>query len=161
LRTSSDTVLRHLRRASVRKRQSKPRVVGIDDWAIARGHNYGTIVGYNSPRHRLLRQRPLYLLRVTDWFWPGLPVRSSARKPTSAGPGVNERAAVGQALRQPTGCSAADRVDAPAGSPLRQWLGSRGGRRHRRRPARRPCSGSRPRHRVLASSDWHPPEIVR
>ena len=44
LRTSSDTVLRHLRRASVRKRQSKPRVVGIDDWAIARGHNYGTIV---------------------------------------------------------------------------------------------------------------------
>jgi len=44
LRTSSDTVLRHLRRASIRKRHAKPRVVGIDDWAIAKGHHYGTIV---------------------------------------------------------------------------------------------------------------------
>ena len=44
LRTSADTVLRQLRRTAVRRRRPKPRVVGIDDWAIARGHHYGTIV---------------------------------------------------------------------------------------------------------------------
>ncbi|BDB29760.1 ISL3 family transposase (plasmid) [Cupriavidus sp. P-10] len=44
LRTSADTVLRELRRASGRKRKPRPRVVGIDDWAIARGHQYGTII---------------------------------------------------------------------------------------------------------------------
>ncbi|WP_234825191.1 ISL3 family transposase [Cupriavidus necator] len=44
LRTSADTVLRELRRVPERKRKSQPRVVGIDDWAIARGHQYGTII---------------------------------------------------------------------------------------------------------------------
>ena len=44
LRTSADTVLREQRRPSRRKRRPRPRVVGIDDWAISRGHNYGTIV---------------------------------------------------------------------------------------------------------------------
>jgi transposase len=44
LRTSADTVLRELRRSSRRKGRPCPRVVGIDDWAITRGHNYATIV---------------------------------------------------------------------------------------------------------------------
>ncbi|WP_234942794.1 ISL3 family transposase [Cupriavidus necator] len=44
LRTSADTVLRELRRVPERKRKPQPRVVGIDDWAIARGHQYGTII---------------------------------------------------------------------------------------------------------------------
>jgi transposase len=44
LQTSADTILRELRRSSKPKRRPRPRVVGIDDWAIARGHNYGTIV---------------------------------------------------------------------------------------------------------------------
>ncbi|AEI82892.1 hypothetical protein CNE_BB2p00780 (plasmid) [Cupriavidus necator N-1] len=44
LRTSADTALRELRRAPGRKRKPRPRVVGIDDWAIARGHQYGTII---------------------------------------------------------------------------------------------------------------------
>ena len=44
LRTSADTVLRELRRVSEHKREPSPRVVGIDDWAIARGHQYGTII---------------------------------------------------------------------------------------------------------------------
>ncbi|MFJ1259385.1 transposase [Cupriavidus sp. CuC1] len=44
LRTSADTVLRELRRAPGRKRKPRPRVVGIDDWAIARGHQCGTII---------------------------------------------------------------------------------------------------------------------
>ena len=44
LSTSADTVLRELRSASSRKRRPRPRVIGIDDWAIARGHKYGTIV---------------------------------------------------------------------------------------------------------------------
>jgi transposase len=37
-------VLRELRRSAVTRRKRVPRVVGIDDWAIARGHHYGTIV---------------------------------------------------------------------------------------------------------------------
>ncbi|AJG19535.1 Mobile element protein [Cupriavidus basilensis] len=44
LRTNADTVLRELRRAPERKRKPRPRVVGIDDWAIALGHQYGTII---------------------------------------------------------------------------------------------------------------------
>jgi hypothetical protein len=44
LRTSADTVLRELRRAAPEKKRPSPRVVGIDDWAIKRGHHYGTIV---------------------------------------------------------------------------------------------------------------------
>ncbi|WP_371827443.1 transposase [Cupriavidus sp. KK10] len=44
LRTSADTVLRELRRAPGRKRKPRPRVVGINDWAIARAHQYGTII---------------------------------------------------------------------------------------------------------------------
>jgi len=44
LRVSADTVLRELRRAASEKKPPSPRVVGIDDWAIKRGHHYGTIV---------------------------------------------------------------------------------------------------------------------
>lgn len=44
LATSADTVLRELRRSDAARRKRAPRVVGIDDWAIARGHRYGTIV---------------------------------------------------------------------------------------------------------------------
>lgn len=43
-RTSADAVLRELRRVPERKRKPRPRVVGIDDWAIACGHQYGTII---------------------------------------------------------------------------------------------------------------------
>ena len=44
LGTSADTVLRELRRSAVTRRKPAPRVVGIDDWAIAKGHRYGTMV---------------------------------------------------------------------------------------------------------------------
>lgn len=45
VRASADTVLRELRRSAVTIRSKNlPRIVGIDDWAIARGHYYGTIV---------------------------------------------------------------------------------------------------------------------
>ena len=37
-------MLRELRRAGASERKTPPRIVGIDDWAIARGHRYGTIV---------------------------------------------------------------------------------------------------------------------
>lgn len=42
LRTSADTARQELRRAPGRKRKPRPRVVGIDDSAIARGHQDGT-----------------------------------------------------------------------------------------------------------------------
>ena len=40
---SADTVLRQLRRAGV-PRAEQPVVRGIDDWAIKRGHHYGTLI---------------------------------------------------------------------------------------------------------------------
>jgi hypothetical protein len=44
MRTSDDTVLRELRRAGCTPPATPPIVIGIDDWAIARGHRYGTII---------------------------------------------------------------------------------------------------------------------
>jgi transposase len=41
---SRDTFLRELRRLSHEVTIAPPVVVGIDDWAITRGHRYGTIV---------------------------------------------------------------------------------------------------------------------
>ncbi|RCW63635.1 ISL3 family transposase [Pseudorhodoferax soli] len=66
--TSADTVLRQLRRTDIRRRRYKPRIVGIDDWAIARGHNYGTIIV------DLERREPIEVLvgreasAVTQWL---------------------------------------------------------------------------------------------
>lgn len=65
---SADTVLRELRRSAVARRRPAPRVVGIDDWAIARGHHYGTIVV------DLERREPIDLFEgreataVADWL---------------------------------------------------------------------------------------------
>ena len=68
LGTSADTMLRELRRSEDARRMHAPRVVGIDDWAIARGHRYGTIVV------DLERREPIEVLEgreatgVADWL---------------------------------------------------------------------------------------------
>lgn len=44
LKTSADTLIRQLRRSAEIERERRPRIVGIDDWAIAKGHHYGTLI---------------------------------------------------------------------------------------------------------------------
>ena len=57
---SGATVLRELRCAGCAPAEEVPVVVGIDDWAIARGHHYGTIVV------DLERRCPIELLEGRD-----------------------------------------------------------------------------------------------
>jgi len=66
--TSRDTLLRGLRRLGSKVTPATPVVVGIDDWAITRGHRYGTIVV------DLERRCPIEVLdgrestNVADWL---------------------------------------------------------------------------------------------
>jgi transposase len=66
--TSRDTFLRALRRLGSEVTMAPPAVVGIDDWAITRGHRYGTIVV------DLERRCPIEVLdgrestNVADWL---------------------------------------------------------------------------------------------
>jgi transposase len=68
LRTSADTLLRELRRSSSPERKPCPRVVGIDDWAIRRGHRYGTIVVDLERREPIAVFEGREATAVADWL---------------------------------------------------------------------------------------------
>ena len=65
---SPDTILSQLRHSAHIRGVPEPRVVGIDDWAISRGHRYGTIIV------DLERRAPIEVLEgreatgVADWL---------------------------------------------------------------------------------------------
>jgi transposase len=81
---SGDTLLRLLRRSPPAAPEEPLTVVGIDDWALARGHCYGTIVV------DLQRRRPVALLpdrdtaTVRDWLKEHDSIRIVARDRASA-----------------------------------------------------------------------------
>jgi transposase len=81
---SGDTLLRLLRRSPPAAPEEPLTVVGIDDWALARGHCYGTIVV------DLQRRRPVALLpdrdtaTVRDWLKEHDSIRIMARDRASA-----------------------------------------------------------------------------
>ena len=66
--TSADTVLREVRRAGAGKKKSHPRIVGIDDWAIARGHHYGRIVVDLERREPIEVFEGREATAVADWL---------------------------------------------------------------------------------------------
>jgi DNA-binding NarL/FixJ family response regulator len=65
---SGDTVLRELRRAGCPALAAPPVVVGIDDWAIKRGHRYGTLIVDLEARQpiEVLGRRETTI--VADWL---------------------------------------------------------------------------------------------
>jgi transposase len=71
-------MLRELRRASERKRPA-PRVVGIDDWAIRRGHHYGTIVVDLERREPIALFAGREATAVTEWLREQPSIRIVAR----------------------------------------------------------------------------------
>lgn len=80
METSPDTILRILRSTSLPERLA-PRVLGVDDWAIRRGQNYGTIL-VDLETHRpvdLLRGRSAETLK--EWLKanPGVQIISRDR----------------------------------------------------------------------------------
>ncbi len=60
MRVSGPTVLREPRRARCSPSPADCAIIGIDDWTLARGHRYGTIVV------DLERRRPIELLAERD-----------------------------------------------------------------------------------------------
>jgi transposase len=67
LPVSKDTLLRVVRRHTAQP-STKPRVVGIDDWAWKRGHGYGTIV-CDLERRRIIDILPdRKAATVTAWL---------------------------------------------------------------------------------------------
>ncbi len=77
---SATTILRILRMAVDPSREA-PRVVGIDDWAIRKGHTYATVV-VDQERHRIIEILPdRGIETVTRWLQqhPGIEVVSRDR----------------------------------------------------------------------------------
>ena len=79
LRASADTVLREVRRAGVGKPRMPPQIVGIDDWAIARGHHYGTIVVDLERREPIEVFTGRETTAVADWLRDTPSIRVVAR----------------------------------------------------------------------------------
>lgn len=65
--TSGDTVLRIVKRTSLNQ-ESSPRVVSLDDWAIRKGFNYGSIIIDHETRRVIELVRGRFAEDIQPWF---------------------------------------------------------------------------------------------
>ena len=89
LSTSGDSVLRQLRRDGCAEPATSPVVVGIDDWAIKRGHRYGIVIV------DLRSRRPIKVLE--GYTGRSLPLGVNNTQPSRAWPAT----ALGRFRKQP------------------------------------------------------------
>jgi transposase len=75
---SADTILRQVHAASLPKSPA-PRVVGIDEWAVRKGHRYGSVL-VDLERHQPVELLPEHTpAAITSWFTEHLEVEIIAR----------------------------------------------------------------------------------
>lgn len=77
--TSGDTLLRVLRRFPIAEKAAAAKVIGVDDWAYRRGHNYGTLL-VDLERHQVIELLPTRTAEaLAEWLQRHPTIQTIAR----------------------------------------------------------------------------------